>query len=145
MAASLLCHLLLRTGCPCRFVFASGMVSYGCFLFTSIMTSWRIWTILLWSFLSPLLHFEDDGMCGLRPSEKLRACPCYCPQICWSLPSFQISTTSLFVWVPLYAPSSLCNLLCSGRDPYGNNSISSCHVHWVTGVMALAIWGSAHL
>ena len=48
-----------------------------------------------------------------------------------------------FVWVPLFSPSSLYSPLCSGRDLYENGSISSCHGHWVTSVVALATWGSA--
>ena len=64
---------------------------------------------------------------------------------CWNLHSLQIFAISFFILVPLSAPSGLCNLLCNGRDLYGNGSISSCHEHWVTSVVTLATWGSAHL
>ena len=68
----------------------------------------------------------EDVTCGLRLSERLQACPCYRPWTCWNLPFLQIFATSLFVWVPLSAPSGLYSLLCNGHNIYGNGSISFC-------------------
>ena len=50
-----------------------------------------------------------------------------------------------FELAPLFALSSLHNLLCGGHGPCESGSTSSCHARWVTSVMALAILGNARL